>query len=103
MDYNKEFHHQEGSKGHLCDAFNHVSTHNKIDEKAYAKPIADFNVAFHDVEVLTGFKSLSLELVKCKTEADRDMQLLKQHRIDGFPNVKSCLPESNHFMIVSSV
>ena len=40
-----------------------------------------------------GFKSLSLEMVKCETEADRDMQLLKQHIIDGFPNAKLCLPE----------
>ena len=32
--------------------------------------------------------------MKCETEVDRDMQLLKQHITDGFPNAKSCLPES---------
>ena len=73
LDNNIEFHHQEGSKMHLSDALSHVSTHDKVDEKANAKPIADFNVTIHDVEVLTGFKSLSLELVKCETEANRDM------------------------------
>ena len=93
LDYNIEFHHQEGSKMHLSDALSCVSTHDKVDEKANAKPIGDFNITIHNVEVLTGFKSLSLELVKHETEADRDMQLLKQHIIDGFPNTKSCLPK----------
>ena len=93
LDYSIEFHHQEGSKMHLSDALSCVSTHDRIDEKVNAKSIANFNITIHDVEVLTGFKSLSLETVKCETEADRDMQLLKQHIIDGFPNAKSCLPE----------
>ena len=82
LDYNVEFHHQEGSKMHLSDALSHDS----VVEKAYAKPIADFNVTIHDDEILTGFRSLSLELVKCETEADRVMQLLKQHIMDGFPS-----------------
>ena len=86
LDYNIEFHHQKGSK------LSCVSTPDKVD--ANAKPIADFNVTIHNVEVLTGFESLSLELVKHETEADRDMQLLKQHIIDGFHNAKSCLPET---------
>ena len=93
LDYNIEFHHQEGSKMHLSDVLSCVSTHDRIDEKANAKPIADFNVTIHDVEILTGFNSLSLELMKHETEVDKDMQLLKQHIIDGFPNAKSCLPE----------
>ena len=93
LGYNIEFHHQEGSKMHLSDALSCVSTHDKIDEKANAKPVADFNITIHDVEVLTGFKFLSLEMMKRETEVDRDMQLLKQHIIDGFPNAKPCLPE----------
>ena len=54
LDYKIEFHYQE----------------------ANAKPIADFNVTIHDIEILPGFKFLSLELVKCETEANRDMQFL---------------------------
>ena len=96
LDYIIEFHDQEGSKMHLSNALSHVSTHNKVDEKANAKPVEDFNVTIHDVEVLTGFKSLSLELVKKETEANQDLQLLKQHIIDGFSNAKSCLPELIH-------
>ena len=61
LDYNMEFHHQEGLKMHLSDALSCVSTHDSAVEKADAQPIADFNVTIHDVEVLTGFKSLSLE------------------------------------------
>ena len=52
-----------------------------------------FNVTMHDVEILTGFKSLSLEQMHHETEPDRDMQLLKQHIIDGFPKSRSCLSE----------
>ena len=55
LDYNIEFYHEEGSKIHLSDALSHVSTHDKSDEKANAKPVADFNITIHDVEVLTGF------------------------------------------------
>ena len=77
LDHNIEFHHQESSKMHLSDALSCVSTHDTVGGKANAKPIADFNATIHDVEVLTGFKSLSLEMVKCETDANRDMQLLK--------------------------
>ena len=56
--------------------------------------MADFNVTIHNVEILTGFKSLSLDQVHRETECDTDMQLLKQHILDGFPKSRSCLPES---------
>ena len=38
----------------------------------------------HHVEILTGFNSLSLDQVCQETECDTDMQLLKQHILDGF-------------------
>ena len=82
LDYNIEFHHQEGSKMHLSDALNRISTHDDAAEKTKAKPVADFNITIHDVEVLTGFKTLSLEQVHHETELDKDMQLLKQHIVD---------------------
>ena len=60
LDYNIEFHHQEGTKMHLSDTLSRLNTHDSNAEKSRAKPVADFNVTIHDVEILTGFKSLSL-------------------------------------------
>ena len=64
LDYNIEFHHQEGTKMHLSDALSRLNTHDSVAEKSKAKPVADFNVTIHDVEILTGFKSLSLDQVR---------------------------------------
>ena len=60
LDYNIEFHHQEGTKTHLSDALSRLNTHDSDAEKSKTKPVADFNITTHDVEILTGFKSLSL-------------------------------------------
>ena len=93
LDYNIEFHHQEGTKMHLSDALSRLNTHDNAVEKSKAKPVADFNITIHDVEILTGFKSLSLDQVHQETECDEDMQLLKPYSFDGFPKSRSCLPE----------
>ena len=94
LDYNIIFHHQEGTKMHLSDALGRLNTHGSDAEKSRAKSVADFNVTIHNVEILTGFKSLSLDQIRRETECDADMQLLKQHISDGFPKAKLCLPES---------
>ena len=94
LDYNIQFHHQEGTKMHLSDALSRLNTHDNADEKSKAKPVANFNVTIHDVEILTGFKSLSLDQVCQETECDTDIQLLKQHIFNGFPKSRSCLPDS---------
>ena len=78
---------------YLSDALSRLNTHDSIAEKSKAKPVVDFNITIHDVEILTGFKSL-LDQIRRETEHDADMQLLKQHVSDGFPKAKSCLPES---------
>ena len=65
LDYNIEFHHQEGTKMHLSDALSRLNTHDSNAEKSRAKPVADFNVTMHDVEILTGFKSLSPPRALC--------------------------------------
>ena len=93
LDYNIAFHHQESTKMYLSDALSRLNTHDNVAEKSKAKPVADFNVTIHDVEILTGFKSLSLDQVCQETECDTDMQLLKQHILDGFSKSRSCLPE----------
>ena len=63
LDYNIEFHHQEDTKMHLSDALSRLNTHDSDAEKSKAKPLADFNVTIHNVEILTGFKSLSLDQI----------------------------------------
>ena len=63
LDYNIEFHHQEGTKMHLSDALSRLNTHDSDAEKSKAKPVVDFNDTMHDVEILTGFKSLSLDQI----------------------------------------
>ena len=57
LDYNIQFHHKEGTKMHLSDSLSRLNTHDSIVEKTKAKPVADFNVTIHNVEILTGFKS----------------------------------------------
>ena len=63
LDYNIEFHHQEGTRMHLSDTLSRLNTHDSVAEKSKARPVADFNITIHDVEVLIGFKSLSLDQV----------------------------------------
>ena len=63
LDYNIEFHYQEVTKMHLSDALSRLNTHDSDAEKSKAKPVADFNVTIHEVEILTGFKSLSLDQI----------------------------------------
>ena len=93
LDYNIEFHHQEETKMHFSDALSRLNTHDNAVEKSKVKPVANFNITIHDVEILTDFKSLSLDQVCQETECDVDMQLLKQHIFNGFPKSRSCLPE----------
>ena len=78
---------------HLSDALSRLNTHDSFVEKSKAKPVADFNVTIHDGEILTGFKSLSLDQVHQETECDADMQSLKQCIFNGFSKSRSCLPE----------
>ena len=63
LDYKIEFHHQEGTKMHLSDALSRLNTYDSDAKKSKAKPVADFNITIHDVEILTGFKSLSLDQI----------------------------------------
>ena len=61
--YNTEFHHQEDTKMHLSDVLSRLNTHDSDAEKSRAKPVADFNITIHDIVMLTGFKSLSLDQI----------------------------------------
>ena len=36
---------------HLSDALSRLNTHDSDAEKSNAKPVADFNVTIHDVEI----------------------------------------------------
>ena len=89
---------------HLSDALSRLHTHDSDAEKSKAKPVADFNITIHDVEILTGFKSLSLNQIQRETECDADMQLLKQHISDGFPRLNHVYQSQfTHFMITDVI
>ena len=64
LDNNIAFHHQEGTKMHLSDALSRLNTHGSVVEKSKAKPVTDFNITIHDVEILTDFKSIFVEKEK---------------------------------------
>ena len=49
LDYNIEFHHQEGTKMQLSGALSRLNTHDNAVEKSKAKPVANFNITIHDV------------------------------------------------------
>ena len=105
LDYNIDFHHQEGTKMHLSDALSRLNTHDSIAEKSRAKLVVDFNVITHDVEILTGFKSLSLDQVRQETECDTDMQLCLNSIFQMvFPSLNHVYQSQfNHFMITENV
>ena len=58
IDFQIDLQHQEGTKMHLSDAISWFNTHDGDDAKDKAKPIVDFNISIHEVEDITGFKSL---------------------------------------------
>ena len=55
---------------HLSDAISRFNTHDSDDARSKAKPIADFNINIHEVEDITGFKSLTLKQIASETAID---------------------------------
>ena len=89
---------------HLNDALSRLNTHDNAVEKSKAKPVADINITIHDVEILTGLKSLSLDQVHQETECDTDMQLLKQHNLMVFLSQDHvCQSQSSHILTIENV
>ena len=55
---------------HLSDAILRLNTHDSEDAKSKAEPIADFNISIHEVEDITGLKSLTLKQIASETVTD---------------------------------
>ena len=94
LDYMLNVHYQFGERMHLSDALSHLSSHNMIA----GKTIKDLDVSIHAIEELTGFNSISVDILRHRTSMDKDLQLLISHISDGFPESSSKCPNvSNHF------
>ena len=88
IDFNMELQHQEGSKMHLSDAISRFNTHDSDDAKSKAKPIADFSISIHEVEDITGFKSVTMKQIASETASDVHLMQLKDCIVYGFPKSK---------------
>ena len=82
---------QPGTKMHLNDALSRLTSHNDTSKD---KTMPGLDISVHDVEVFTEMSVLSLAKIKKATEADPDLNTLKQYINDGFPEHKADCPES---------
>ena len=89
IDYQLDVMYQPGTKMHLSDAWSRLTSHN---DNSKANAILDLDVSAYDVKVFTEMSVLSLAKIKKVTEADSDLNTLKQYINDGFPeNKANCL------------
>ena len=88
---------------HLSDAISRFNTHDSNDVKNKAVLIADFNISIHEVEDITGFKSITMKQIASETATDVQLEELKKYIIQGFPKSKHECTELNcDFMITES-
>ena len=73
---------------HLSDAISRFSTHDQDDAKCKAKPVVNFNISIHDVEEITGFKTVTLKQIASEIATDVQLEQLKEYIINGFPKSK---------------
>ena len=64
IDFQVDLQHQEGSKMHLSDAISRFNTQDSDDARNSAVPIVDFNISIHEVEDITGFKSITMKQIE---------------------------------------
>ena len=88
IDFQIDLQHQEGSKMHLSDAISRFNTHDSDDAKNKAVPIADLNISIHEVQDITGFKSITMNQIASATATDVQLEELKKYIIQGFPKSK---------------
>ena len=96
IDFQLDLQHQEGSKMHLSDAISRFDTHDSDDARSKAVPIADFNISIHEVEDLTGFKSVTMKQMERETATDVQLEELKKYIKQGFPKSKHDCTELAH-------
>ena len=88
LDYTLNVHYQPGERMHLSNALSHLSSHNM----AAGKIIKNLDVSIHAIEELTGFKSISVEVLHQHTVSDPDLRLLIDHINNGFPDTSARCP-----------
>ena len=96
IDFQVDLQHQEGSKMHLLDAIFRFNTHDSNDARNNAVPIVDSNISIHDIEDITGFKSITMKQIERATATDVQLQELKKYIMQGFPKSKHECTELTH-------
>ena len=96
IDFQGDLQHQEGSKMYLSDAISQFNTHDSDNARINAKPIADFNISIHEVEDITGFKSITMKQITSETVTDVQLEQLKEYIVDGFLKSKHECTELMH-------
>ena len=81
IDFQMDLQHQGGSKMHLSDAISRFNTHDSEDAKSKAVPIADFNISIHEVEDITGFKSITMNQIASATATDVQLEKIHHTRL----------------------
>ena len=89
LDYDLNIVYQEGSKMHLSDTISRLSTH----QPDKGSTLTGMDITVHKVESCTNFSSVSLGKIRELTLHDNDLQVLKTHIINGFPNHTNQCPE----------
>ena len=78
IDFQVDLQHQEGNKMYLSDAISRFNSHDSDDARNKAVPIADFNISIHEVEDITGFKSITMKQIERETATDVQLEKLKK-------------------------
>ena len=89
LDYDLSIVYQEGSKMHLSFAISRLSSH-QLDKGSI---LPGMDITDHEVESCTNFSSVSLGKIRESTLHDTDLQVLKTHIINGFPNHTNQCPK----------
>ena len=91
FDYQLDVMYQPGTKMHLSDALNRLTSHNNNSK---AEAIKGLDVTVHDIQIFTEISPLSIDKIKCVTENDPDLNTLRQYIQDGFQANRSDCAES---------
>ena len=81
---------------HLSNTISRFNIHDSDDARNSAFPIADFNISIHEVEDITGFKSITMQQIASSTAMDVQLEELKKYIIQGFPESKHDCTELTH-------
>ena len=92
IDFQVDLQHQEGSKMHLSDAISRFNTHDSDDGSTNSR----IKISMHEVEDITGFKSITMKQIASETASDVQLMQLKDCIVDSFPKSKHECTELTH-------